>query len=111
MQDANPNPGATCASSGSIGFRSEAIAKLDLLQIGDIEIAFERLGRAGPVIVFESGLGNDMRSWEEVTRQLAAFGQLVLYDRPGIGSSGPRQGTGVVLASTVADELLGCLRN
>jgi hypothetical protein len=32
-----------------------------LLSIGNIEITVERLGYAGPVIVFESGLGNDMR--------------------------------------------------
>jgi hypothetical protein len=57
----------------------------------------------------ESGLGTDMLGWEEVTRPLAAFAQIVLYDRPGIGRSGPRRGTDVVLASTVADELLACL--
>jgi pimeloyl-ACP methyl ester carboxylesterase len=33
----------------------------------------------------------------------------VLYDRPGIGRSGPRRGTDALLASTVADELLACL--
>ena len=82
---------------------------MSLLRIGDTEIAFERLGCAGPVIVFESGLGNDMRGWEAVARPLAAFAQVVLYDRPGIGRSGPRRGTEVLLASTVADELLACL--
>jgi pimeloyl-ACP methyl ester carboxylesterase len=83
---------------------------MSLLPIGDAEIAFERLGCAGPVIVFESGLGNDMRGWEAVARPLAAFAQIVLYDRPGIGRSSPRRGTQVLLASTVADELLACLR-
>jgi pimeloyl-ACP methyl ester carboxylesterase len=82
---------------------------MSLLHIGDADIAFERLGCAGPVVVFESGLGTDMRGWVEVTRPLAAFAQIVLYDRPGIGHSGPRHGTDVVLASTVADELLACL--
>jgi pimeloyl-ACP methyl ester carboxylesterase len=47
--------------------------------------------------------------WEEVARPLAAFAQIVLYDRPGIGRSGQRRGTQVLLASTVADELLACL--
>jgi pimeloyl-ACP methyl ester carboxylesterase len=82
---------------------------MSLLDIDNTQIAFERLGFAGPVIVFESGLGNDMRSWEKVARPLAAFAQIVLYDRPGIGRSGPRRGTEVVLASTVAEELRACL--
>jgi pimeloyl-ACP methyl ester carboxylesterase len=83
--------------------------QMSLLHIGGAPIAFERLGCAGPVIVFESGLGNDMRSWEAVARPLAAFAQIVLYDRPGIGRSGPRRDTEVLLASIVADELLACL--
>jgi pimeloyl-ACP methyl ester carboxylesterase len=82
---------------------------MSLLHIGDAHIAIERLGCAGPVIVFESGLGNDMRGWEEVAQPLAAFARIVLYDRPGIGRSSPRRGTQVLLASAVADELLACL--
>ena len=45
--------------------------------MGGTEIAFEKMGRAGPVIVFESGLGEDMRGWEEVARPLSAFARLV----------------------------------
>jgi pimeloyl-ACP methyl ester carboxylesterase len=88
----------------------ESLTQMSLLPIGDTHIAFERLGYAGPVIVFESGLGNDMRGWEAVARPLAAVAQIVLYDRPGIGRSGPRRGTEMLLASTVADELRTCLR-
>jgi pimeloyl-ACP methyl ester carboxylesterase len=67
-----------------------------LLHVGNTKIALERLGCAGPVIVFESGLGNDMRSWKAVAQPLAAVAQIVLYDRPGIGRSGPRRGTDVL---------------
>jgi pimeloyl-ACP methyl ester carboxylesterase len=82
---------------------------MSLLHLGDTHIAFEKLGCVGPVVIFESGLGNDMRGWEGVAQPLAAFAQIVLYDRPGIGRSGLRQGTDVLLASTVADALLACL--
>jgi pimeloyl-ACP methyl ester carboxylesterase len=58
---------------------------MSLIHVRNAEIAFETLGYAGPVIVFESGLGGDMRSWNAVTRPLAAFARLVLYERPGIG--------------------------
>jgi pimeloyl-ACP methyl ester carboxylesterase len=82
---------------------------MNLLPIGDAEIAVERLGDAGPVIVFEAGLGTEMQSWEAVARPLAACARIVLYDRPGIGRSGPRRSTAVRLASTVADELMALL--
>ena len=75
------------------------------MRIGETEIAFEKLGHAGPVIVFESGLGQDMRHWEAVAQPLAAWARPVLYDRPGIGRSGPRDGIRALLASTVADQL------
>jgi pimeloyl-ACP methyl ester carboxylesterase len=88
----------------------ESYAQMNLLHLGDADIAFERLGYAGPVIVFESGLGEDMQSWEDITGPLAALARLVLYDRPGIGRSNPRQGTDVLLASTVADGLLALLQ-
>ena len=74
------------------------------IRIGETEIAFETLGDAGPVIVFELGLGEDMRHWEAVAQPLAAWARPVLYDRPGSGRSCPRGGIGVLLASTVADQ-------
>src|SRR4051794_10456539 len=79
------------------------------LRLGEVEIAFERLGHTGPVIVFESGLGGDMRCWEEVAQPLAACARVVLYDRPGIGRSGPRVGTSVLLANTVVEQLAALL--
>jgi pimeloyl-ACP methyl ester carboxylesterase len=82
---------------------------MNLLPIGDTEIAFERLGETGPVIVFESALGSDMHGWAAVARPLAACARIVRYDRPGIGRSGPRRSTGVRLASTVAAELMALL--
>jgi pimeloyl-ACP methyl ester carboxylesterase len=75
------------------------------LRVGEAEVAFERLGQAGPVIVFESGLGEDMCRWEQVVRSLAACARVVLYDRPGIGRSGPRDGAGALLAGTVIEQL------
>jgi hypothetical protein len=50
------------SSWGSLGEHDQ----MSLLRIDDTDIAFERLGCAGPVIIFESGLGTDMHGWEEV---------------------------------------------
>jgi pimeloyl-ACP methyl ester carboxylesterase len=79
------------------------------LHIGEVEVAFERLGQAGPVIVFESGLGEDMRRWEQVARPLAACARVVLYDRPGIGHSGPRTDADALLVGTVVEQLAALL--
>jgi pimeloyl-ACP methyl ester carboxylesterase len=83
--------------------------QMSRLRLGDAEIAFQILGCAGPVIVFQSGLAGDMSCWEKVTGPLEACALLVLHDRAGIGQSSPRSGTDVVLANTVADELLALL--
>jgi len=80
------------------------------LHVGQVEVAFERLGQCGPVIVFESGLGEDMCRWEQVARPLAACARVVLYDRPGIGRSGPRTGASVLLADTVVEQLAALLQ-
>ena len=79
------------------------------VRIGEAEVAFETLGRSGPVVVFESGQGENMRSWEHVAHPLAACARVVLYDRPGIGRSSPRTGASVLLAGTVVDQLAALL--
>ena len=51
-------------------------------------------GREGPVVVFESGLGEPTETWNDVQPKVASFARTVLYDRAGIGKSevakGPR---------------------
>src|SRR3954465_1323713 len=98
-----------------------AVAGAGRGRIGEAEIAFETLGRSGPVVVFESGRGEDMRSWDHVARALAACARAVLSDRPGLGrttprtggrASGrgsPRPGPSALLADTVVDQLAALL--
>lgn len=68
-------------------------------------IAVATAGDSGPVVVFESGLGEPMDGWREVAAPLTACMRVVLYDRPGIGASGPRGSGGPVLAADVAGDL------
>ncbi|RCW70457.1 alpha/beta fold hydrolase [Pseudorhodoferax soli] len=46
----------------------------------------------GPVVVFQSGLGDDHASWAAVLRQLPAEHEAVVPDRPGYGASPGRAG-------------------
>jgi pimeloyl-ACP methyl ester carboxylesterase len=64
----------------------------------------------GPVVVFESGLGQSREDWNEVARALAPCLTVVTYDRPGIGESPrPEDNAAPVLASAVANNLLAAL--
>lgn len=58
-------------------------------------IAFVQQGRAtglGPAVVFQSGMGDDHRSWQAVLQQLPAQLQALAPDRPGYGDSPARAG-------------------
>src|SRR5579884_777727 len=43
--------------------------------------------RSLPAVVFESGLGDDSRSWNTLLRLLPSEETLVAWDRPGLGAS------------------------
>ncbi|MGH7987229.1 MAG: alpha/beta fold hydrolase [Candidatus Binataceae bacterium] len=64
----------------------------------------------GPVVVFESGMGETQGSWRTVATALACCLTVVTYDRPGIGGSPVNSPIKPVLAAKVADDLLLQLR-
>lgn len=86
-----------------------AAAQVTMKRVGGEEMAVRILGKAGPWIVFESGLDEGIDAWKQVAPALAACARVVLYDRPGIGHSAPRTAGGPVLASAVADRLAALL--
>lgn len=51
------------------------------------QIATSVAGSGGPVIVFQSGLGDGKDSWRPVFHTLSASNQVFAYDRPGYGRS------------------------
>ena len=53
-----------------------------------VEIATAGDGGAA-TIVFESGLGNDWTSWDEVASEVARHAPIFAYSRPGYGTSSP----------------------
>nr|WP_222124882.1 alpha/beta hydrolase [Variovorax boronicumulans] len=62
----------------------------------------------GPVVVFQSGLGDDHATWGAVLRQLPARHVAVLPDRPGYGASPVR--AGARSACRIAEEQHALLR-
>lgn len=95
--------------ASSVSVAPAAVAGVRLQRVGNGLIAFETLGHAGPVVVFESGLDEDMRGWDQVARPLAACARVVLYDRLGIGRSTPRTSKHALLADAVVKKLSALL--
>jgi hypothetical protein len=69
------------------------------------DIAVERYGDFGPVVVFENGMGTSFVSWRPIAKSLAFCMQAILYDRTGVGASGSRIENGLRLAGDVASQL------
>lgn len=44
--------------------------------------------RFAPVVILESGAGQDMRVWDGVAEELSEFARVVTWSRPGLGGSG-----------------------
>jgi pimeloyl-ACP methyl ester carboxylesterase len=65
-------------------------------------------GSGGPLVVFESGLGDGAESWSEVLSEIGAFARVLAYDRAGYAGSTPAPG--VRDAAAIASELDALLR-
>ncbi|GJE02200.1 2-succinyl-6-hydroxy-2, 4-cyclohexadiene-1-carboxylate synthase [Methylobacterium isbiliense] len=92
------------------GCLTPALAEGRRHRVGSADIAVNEMGSAGPVVVLEAGRGKDMQSWALVAPALASCMRVIRYDRPGIGGSAASAPDQVVLADTVADQLLVLLR-
>ncbi|HFK1785820.1 TPA: alpha/beta fold hydrolase [Bacillus cereus] len=60
------------------------------LDIGGIELYYELLGinNEGPTLVFDSGYGATLESWNSIRDDISKFSKMFIYDRAGIGKSG-----------------------
>ena len=66
------------------------------------------LGRGGPVVVLDAGLGGSLHTWAWVQREVARHTRVVSFDRPGMGYSEPVERPRT--ADEIARELRGLLQ-
>lgn len=102
--------GLALAACSGTATRMESLQPA-VAMVGGAPISFVHQGgpRAqGPVVVFQSGLGDDHATWSAVLRQLPAGHEAVLPDRPGYGASPAR--TGARSACRIAEEQRALLR-
>ena len=60
-----------------------------LVQAGAASLHVHCVGQGGPLVVLESGLGDDATVWDHVQPAVARFVHVCAYDRAGLGRSGP----------------------
>lgn len=63
-----------------------------LVDVGGHRLRIERLGKGSPTVVFEAGLAQPRTTWGRVPNDVAAFAQVVIYDRANLGDSDEVQG-------------------
>ena len=59
------------------------------VDIGECRLHILESGSSSPVVVFESGLGEELATWGDVQPAVARFARTVSYDRAGLGHSDP----------------------
>jgi pimeloyl-ACP methyl ester carboxylesterase len=53
----------------------------------DDTVNFERKGTGSPVVVFESGLGENLEGWKQIQDSVSKIATTISYDRLGLGKS------------------------
>jgi pimeloyl-ACP methyl ester carboxylesterase len=84
---------------------SAAPPRDEVISIDGQNYHLEISGHAGPAVVFEAGLGNDLSTWDLVAEPIAKFARVVRYERPGLGKSLPMLSHDPVTAGQVAGNL------
>lgn len=69
-------------------FASFAVAADRSVMVDGSHIHISESG-TGPTVVFESGMGEDTSTWNDVRPLVAEFAHTMAYDRPGLGQSEP----------------------
>ena len=57
------------------------------VKVGDKSLHFYRLGKGGPAVILESGMGGTWLDWNAIQSRIAQFTTVCSYDRLGLGWS------------------------
>lgn len=62
------------------------------VDVGQYQLYVQIHGKSEPVVIFDSGSGDDSTVWQAVTPEVAKFARVVIYDHAGLGKSDPKPG-------------------
>ena len=104
MPPTTPNRFATVLAlaigAGLLLGASSPLPDLQTTPLDGGQIAYVEVDKAAPVVVFENGLGGQLKAWNRVAPAIAETNTIFAYDRPGVGASTPtdrpRDAAGIV---------------
>ena len=84
---------------------SEKISGGRCVEIGGYQMYMRTFGKSAPVVIFDSGSGDDSTVWNAVVPQVSKFSRVVIYDRAGLGKSDPKPGNNSISSQDTVDAL------
>src|SRR5664279_4157536 len=75
------------------------------VDVGVYQIYARIFGKPTPVVIFDSGSGDDLTVWNAVTQQVSKFARVVVYDRAGLGKSDSKPGNIPISSQDTVDAL------
>src|SRR5579872_909732 len=66
------------------------------VDIGGYQLYTQIYGKSAPVVIFDSGSGDDSTVWNAVAPEVSQFARVVIYDRAGLGKSDPKPGNDAI---------------
>jgi len=80
--------------------RTEAPAAGERIAVGPWQVQMMEQGSGRYTVIFESGFGEDLRTWRKVAPEVAKSARAVTYSRAGYGTSDPRPEPRTILESS-----------
>jgi pimeloyl-ACP methyl ester carboxylesterase len=80
------------------------------VDVGGYQIYTKIFGKVSPVVIFDSGSGDDSSVWSAVAPMVSKFARVVVYDRAGLGKSDPKTGNDPISSEDSLDVLKQLLK-
>ncbi len=75
------------------------------IDIGKYKLYAQIYGKSAPVVIFDSGSGDDSTVWNAVAPEVSQFARVVIYDRAGLGKSDPKPGNDPITSKNSVEAL------
>ena len=95
-------------SSSSLACSITANDKADggrCVDVGGYQLYTRIFGKTAPLVIFDSGSGDDSSVWDAVISQVAEFSRVLVYDRAGLGKSDAKPGSSPITSQESVEAL------
>ncbi|HSW70013.1 MAG TPA: alpha/beta hydrolase [Gammaproteobacteria bacterium] len=81
------------------------------VDVGQYHLYARIYGKSEPIVIFDSGSGDDSTVWDAVVPEVSKFSRVVVYDRAGLGKSDPKPGNDRISSNDSVEGLKALLKN